>query len=367
MRRSRGAGKFAKLIVIVLLIAGLRFALSVVEALVYAREQMSRGLKRKVSQSAFGVRLLQPVTPYRQVQRAIKYGLLFPVFTFGFVFVVEVLARNSIHIMQYATLGVPLCLFFLLLLAFAEHTGFAEAYTAGAASVLILLGHYIQALLRNWMQTTGCRQPSSVGCWAPLAVSIGIGQGRPTTLHYQTIERIMLHSIRSISGIGMVIRGVAFLVASPVSMASTQLTVLETKGVVTEVHLHRRTGTVTREVRVDAPAGEFEVVVTGLPRTLVAGSLWVAPVAGLDVLNVHEATKDKDAVAAGGHILTTEVETMLRRNRWRNAAIAGQGEYLSELQQYTARSAGRDLVDGILSTANKIMEFVNQMTNRIVS
>ncbi|MGI9332966.1 MAG: cell envelope integrity protein CreD [Gammaproteobacteria bacterium] len=99
--------------------------------------------------SAFGVKLHQPVTTYRKVQRAIKYGILFLVFTFGFYFLVEIIAKRRIHPFQYALVGAPLCLFYLLLVAFAEHIGFDTAYVTGAACVISLVGLYSLKILAS--------------------------------------------------------------------------------------------------------------------------------------------------------------------------------------------------------------------------
>ena len=99
-------------------------------------------LRSRMDASAFGVALYQPVTTYRQVQRATKYGLLFIVLTFGLYFLVEVISGRPVHPIQYALVGVPLCLFFLLLVAFAEHIGFTLAYVAGAVSIVGLVGGY---------------------------------------------------------------------------------------------------------------------------------------------------------------------------------------------------------------------------------
>jgi inner membrane protein len=110
-------------------------------------------LNSKIAQSVFGMRLLQPITPYRLAERAIKYGMLFLVFTFAFVFIVEALAHRPVHVVQYATVGIPLCLFFLLLVAFAEHMGFAMAYTCGAIAVVSLVGYYAHVLFGRWRHT----------------------------------------------------------------------------------------------------------------------------------------------------------------------------------------------------------------------
>jgi inner membrane protein len=87
--------------------------------------------------SGFGVSFYQPVDGYQQTERSAKYGILFIVFTFITLFLFEAVWRTRIHIMQYGLVGLSLCLFYLLLLAFAEQIGFAAAYAAGAAAVVL--------------------------------------------------------------------------------------------------------------------------------------------------------------------------------------------------------------------------------------
>ncbi|MCB1741992.1 MAG: cell envelope integrity protein CreD [Gammaproteobacteria bacterium] len=112
-------------------------------------EHLSDSVRSQLRASAFGVELYQPVTPYRKVERAIKYGLLFVVFTFGLYFIIELVTGRRIHPVQYATVGVPLCLFYLMLVAFAEHIGFVPAYVLGASSIIALIGLYSLSVLRG--------------------------------------------------------------------------------------------------------------------------------------------------------------------------------------------------------------------------
>ncbi|MCH9675625.1 MAG: cell envelope integrity protein CreD [Gammaproteobacteria bacterium] len=120
---------------------------------VLTSERVDGELQTAMAHAGFGLSLYQPVTPYRKVHRAIKYGILFLVFTFGFYFLVEMVTRHPIHAIQYATVGIPLCLFFLLLVAFAEHVGFSMAYVTGTLSVMFLVGLYSYRMLRSFTRT----------------------------------------------------------------------------------------------------------------------------------------------------------------------------------------------------------------------
>lgn len=90
---------------------------------------------------ALGFRLVEPVDRYLMTDRALKYALLFLALVFGVVFFIEITAGVRMHPMQYALVGLALAIFYLLLLALAEHLGFAWAYAlaASACSALILV------------------------------------------------------------------------------------------------------------------------------------------------------------------------------------------------------------------------------------
>lgn len=100
------------------------------------------------SLDTLAVAFADPVNPYVLADRAIKYGLLFVVLTFGAVGLAEALARTRrVHPVQYALVGLALALFFLLLLALSEHLPFVAAYGAAAAACVGLLGHYARHML----------------------------------------------------------------------------------------------------------------------------------------------------------------------------------------------------------------------------
>ena len=91
------------------------------------------------------VDFVDPVNPYVLSDRAIKYGLLFVVLTFAAVGLAETLGRDRlrrVHPVQYALVGLVLCLFFLLLLSLSEHIAFGWAYALACAACVPLLGVY---------------------------------------------------------------------------------------------------------------------------------------------------------------------------------------------------------------------------------
>ena len=99
--------------------------------------------------SGFGVELVQPVDIYQRSTRAVKYGGLFIALSFLTLFLVESLQRRPIHPIQYGLMGLALSVFYLLLLALAEHIGFPWAYAIATAALCMLMGVYLAGALRS--------------------------------------------------------------------------------------------------------------------------------------------------------------------------------------------------------------------------
>jgi inner membrane protein len=95
----------------------------------------------------FGVSFVDPVDQYLKSDRAVKYGFLFILLTFAGFFLLEVLRRFSVHPVQYGLVGLALALFFLLLLSFSEHIGFAAAYAVSALACVGLITYYVTHVL----------------------------------------------------------------------------------------------------------------------------------------------------------------------------------------------------------------------------
>lgn len=94
-----------------------------------------------------GVSLVQPVDVYQKTYRALHYGILFVVLTFGLFFLYEIVAGARVHAVQYGLVGIALVTFFLLLLAFAEHVDFALAYLFAAGACIALIAAYARYAL----------------------------------------------------------------------------------------------------------------------------------------------------------------------------------------------------------------------------
>lgn len=105
--------------------------------------------------TSLGVSLIDPVDAYTQTDRAVRYGFLFVLLTLGGFFLFEMLKAKPVHPLQYLLIGFAVVLFFLLLLALSEHTGFALAYVIAAGACVLLIAGYGRSLLGNWRGAIG--------------------------------------------------------------------------------------------------------------------------------------------------------------------------------------------------------------------
>ena len=107
------------------------------------------GFCEEFSSRVFGVSLVDPVDQYLKTDRAIKYAFLFISLTFAGFFLFEVLGKLAVHPIQYGLVGAALALFYLLLLSFSEHLGFALAYVLSSGACVALIGFYVSGILRS--------------------------------------------------------------------------------------------------------------------------------------------------------------------------------------------------------------------------
>jgi len=105
-------------------------------------------------QSLVGVDFISPVDNYRMVERSSKYVMLFLLLTFVAIWLIEILARLRIHLLQYLLLGLGMCLFYLLLLALSEHIGFLWAYVSASIAVVLMTTLYCKAVLKTAKRAT---------------------------------------------------------------------------------------------------------------------------------------------------------------------------------------------------------------------
>jgi len=96
-----------------------------------------------------GVRLFEPVALYDLVTRAVKYGLLFIALTFLALGLIEYVVDVKLSLVQFLLIGVALAIFFLILIALAEHMGFTTAYFLASSTVVAINTLYCAAILKR--------------------------------------------------------------------------------------------------------------------------------------------------------------------------------------------------------------------------
>ena len=110
--------------------------------------------KFNVTSSAFGVNFLVAVDHYLKATRAAKYAILIIALTFMGFFFVEIINKTRIHPFQYILVGLAICIFYALLLAFSEHIGFNYAYILSSILVLGAIAYYSKYMFANARTTT---------------------------------------------------------------------------------------------------------------------------------------------------------------------------------------------------------------------
>jgi inner membrane protein len=88
-------------------------------------------------------------TDYSMIEKSVKYGILFIALTFLLVLLVEFMSKARIHPLQYGLIGLSISLFYLLLLALSESTGFTVAYVLASAAVIALIVFYVKGFLNQ--------------------------------------------------------------------------------------------------------------------------------------------------------------------------------------------------------------------------
>jgi inner membrane protein len=98
---------------------------------------------------SFGVDFILAVDHYQKSLRSAKYGILFIALTFLALIFAELTTKETIHIFQYLLVALALVLFFSLLNALSEYTGFNIAYLISAIPTIALIAYFLRKLFRN--------------------------------------------------------------------------------------------------------------------------------------------------------------------------------------------------------------------------
>ncbi len=111
-----------------------------------------QGLAGRFEAEAFGVDFVTGESPYTSVNRALKYALMFLGLVFLTFFLIEATMGGRAHAAQYVLLGLAQVVFYLLVLAFAEHIGFDVAFTGAASATVALCGLYAATVFRSFFK-----------------------------------------------------------------------------------------------------------------------------------------------------------------------------------------------------------------------
>ncbi|MYD45518.1 MAG: cell envelope integrity protein CreD [Gammaproteobacteria bacterium] len=98
---------------------------------------------------SLGYDVLNLNTDYRDIRRAIIYGIFFVVLTLVSILCLELVSKVKFHIVQYGVVGIGLVLFFLTLLALTEHIGFVTGYVLAAFILTAMNTTYVWFITRT--------------------------------------------------------------------------------------------------------------------------------------------------------------------------------------------------------------------------
>lgn len=105
------------------------------------------GEMSRLSHPSYVVRVnfISALNPYRMLNRALKYSVLFIGMIFLTFFLSELMMSVAIHPAQYGLVGLAQAVFYLLLLAFSEQVGFTFAFMISALATISLTAVYAAA------------------------------------------------------------------------------------------------------------------------------------------------------------------------------------------------------------------------------
>ena len=106
----------------------------------------------EANQDQFGAKLLMANDHYDKSHRATKYAFLLISLTYVAFFFIELISRKNIHPLQYALIGLALCLFYVLLVSFSEQLDFNLAYITSTSMTIGLISWYTLHILGNKKQ-----------------------------------------------------------------------------------------------------------------------------------------------------------------------------------------------------------------------
>jgi inner membrane protein len=121
----------------------------------YPQMWLGDAYAQALAQSAFGVNLFLSGDHYAKSERTVKYSFLLISLTFLAFFFMEVLNKQKVHPFQYILIGLALCIFYSLLISFAEYLAYDVAYLVAAVMTISLIGFYTTGIFKDKKYGTG--------------------------------------------------------------------------------------------------------------------------------------------------------------------------------------------------------------------
>ncbi|SEW20131.1 cell envelope integrity protein CreD [Chitinophaga arvensicola] len=111
--------------------------------------QSWEGKKFNIHSADFGIKLFMPAESYQMSMRAIKYAILIIGLTFIIFYFIELSQRRALHPLQYALIGLALCIFYTLLISISEQINFMIAYIIASVLTIGLIIAYTAAAFKS--------------------------------------------------------------------------------------------------------------------------------------------------------------------------------------------------------------------------
>lgn len=109
---------------------------------------IGNGTAHLMKKASFGVDLIVPLDDYQKSFRSVKYAAMTIALTFLIFFLIEILNNQRIHPLQYALVGLALCLFYILLVAISEHSDFNIAYGFSTFGIVAMISLYSLSIFK---------------------------------------------------------------------------------------------------------------------------------------------------------------------------------------------------------------------------
>lgn len=101
------------------------------------------------TKSVIKISFVKPLKFYQLISRTLKYAIAFFSLVFLSIFILEIAGNQSVHWIQYMLTGLTMVVFYILLLALAEHFGFEFAYLIAATATTGLVSWYVGTTLKS--------------------------------------------------------------------------------------------------------------------------------------------------------------------------------------------------------------------------